>query len=190
LQQIFKSTLRTIIKGDILKDIELKLLSELMKNSRRSDRQLAKVLRISQPTVSRILKRLEKEGFIRGFTIIPDFSKIGFQIMAFTFARLKKPLSPEELQEARKGVREILNKEKSPAILGMSGEGLDADRVLVTLHEDYAAYLSFQRFIKEQPLIEVGAIHTFLVDLNDKSHFLPPSFTGLAGHIIREKERL
>jgi DNA-binding Lrp family transcriptional regulator len=177
-------------KGNILRDIELRLLSELMKNSRRSDRELAKVLRISQPTVSRVLKRLEKEGFIKGFTIIPDFSKIGFQIMSFTFARLKKPLSPEELQEARKGVNKILNKERSPALLGMTGEGLDSDRVLVTLHEDYAAHLDFQRFIREQPIIEVGAIHTFLVDLSDKNHFLPLNFAGLAGQIMKEKERL
>jgi DNA-binding Lrp family transcriptional regulator len=36
-----------------MKDIELKLISELMLDSRRSDRELAKVLGVSQPTVSR-----------------------------------------------------------------------------------------------------------------------------------------
>ena len=171
-----------------MKDVELKLISELMKNSRRSDRELAKVIGVSQPTVSRLLKRLEKNGFIQAYTIVPDFSKIGFQIMAFTFARLRKPVSPKELEEARKGVRELLNKEKSPAILGMSGMGFDADRVLLTLHEDYAAFSDFQRFIRKQPLVEVDEIHTFLVDLNDKNHFLPPNFTGLAGQIARRKE--
>lgn len=44
-----------------MKDVELKLISELLKNSRRSDRELAKTLGVSQPTVSRTLKRLEKE---------------------------------------------------------------------------------------------------------------------------------
>jgi DNA-binding Lrp family transcriptional regulator len=47
-----------------LKDIELRLISELVKNSRRSDRELAKVLGISQPTVSRARMRLEKQGLI------------------------------------------------------------------------------------------------------------------------------
>jgi len=47
-----------------LKDVELKFISELMKNSRRSDRELARVLGLSQPTVGRMMKKLEKEGII------------------------------------------------------------------------------------------------------------------------------
>jgi DNA-binding Lrp family transcriptional regulator len=43
-----------------------------MKNSRRSDRQLAKALGVSQPTVSRTLERLEKQGMIREYTVIPN----------------------------------------------------------------------------------------------------------------------
>jgi len=35
------------------KDIEMRLLSELMKNSHRSDRELARTLKTSQPTVTR-----------------------------------------------------------------------------------------------------------------------------------------
>jgi DNA-binding Lrp family transcriptional regulator len=48
-----------------MKDVELKLVSELMKNSRRSDRELAKAVGVSQPTVSRLVKRLEKDGLIK-----------------------------------------------------------------------------------------------------------------------------
>ena len=45
-----------------MKDVELKLISELMKNSRRSDRELAKTIGVSQPTVSRLIRKLEKNG--------------------------------------------------------------------------------------------------------------------------------
>jgi len=44
-----------------MKEIELKLVSELMKNSRRSDRELSKVLGVSQPTVTRLRSRLKKK---------------------------------------------------------------------------------------------------------------------------------
>jgi hypothetical protein len=44
-----------------MKNIELKLISELMKNSRRSDRELAKAIGVSQPTVSRLIKKLENQ---------------------------------------------------------------------------------------------------------------------------------
>jgi DNA-binding Lrp family transcriptional regulator len=45
-----------------MKDSELRLTAELMKNSRRSDRELAKALGVSQPMISRMIKKLEKEG--------------------------------------------------------------------------------------------------------------------------------
>jgi DNA-binding Lrp family transcriptional regulator len=44
-----------------LKDVDLKILSELMKNSKASDRQLAKKIGVSQPTVTRRRARLERE---------------------------------------------------------------------------------------------------------------------------------
>jgi Lrp/AsnC family transcriptional regulator for asnA, asnC and gidA len=69
-----------------MKEVELKLVSELMKNSRRSDRDLAKAIGVSQPTVTRTRSRLEREGIIREYTMIPDFGKLGYKIMALTFA--------------------------------------------------------------------------------------------------------
>ena len=45
-----------------MKDRMMKVLLELLKDSKRSDRELAKVLGVSQPTVSRTRWRLVKEG--------------------------------------------------------------------------------------------------------------------------------
>ena len=45
-------------------DTIFQLLRELLKNSKRSDRDLAKSLGVSQPTLTRMRKRLEKEGYI------------------------------------------------------------------------------------------------------------------------------
>ena len=59
-----------------LKPIDHKLLFELIKDSHRSDRQLAKALGVSQPTVTRRRALLE-ENYIEGYTIIPKLGKIG-----------------------------------------------------------------------------------------------------------------
>jgi DNA-binding Lrp family transcriptional regulator len=40
------------------------LLYELMKNSRKSDRDLAKILDVSQPTVTRMRRKLETSEYI------------------------------------------------------------------------------------------------------------------------------
>ena len=41
-----------------LKDVEVRLIAELMKNSNRSDSELAKATGVSQPTVGRIINKL------------------------------------------------------------------------------------------------------------------------------------
>jgi len=85
-----------------LKPIDYKLLFELMKDSHRSDRQLAKALGVSQPTVTRRRGLLE-ENYIEGYTIIPKLGKIGFEIAAFTF--LKGKLKQKTGQERDKAQR-------------------------------------------------------------------------------------
>jgi len=44
-----------------------KILHELIKNSSRSDHEIAKVIGVSQPTVTRLRNQLEKEGTVRLF---------------------------------------------------------------------------------------------------------------------------
>lgn len=166
-----------------MKEIELKLVCELMKNSRRSDRELAKVLGVSQPTVSRVMKKLEKEGVIREYTMIPDFAKLGFEIMSMDFAKLQEPISEGKLMEIRKQVRQTLQKEPLSTIVGMSGMGCNADRVVVAFHEDYSTYMEYLNKIKQHPLVIVEEIKSFLINLNDRSQYLPLTLSSLADYI-------
>jgi Lrp/AsnC family leucine-responsive transcriptional regulator len=66
-----------------MREIEWKVLSELMKNAKISDRELAKKIGSSQPTVTRARRKLEKEGYIREYTVIPNFRKLGIGCHAF-----------------------------------------------------------------------------------------------------------
>ena len=166
-----------------MKEIELKLVCELMKNSRRSDRELAKVLGVSQPTVSRVMKKLEKEGVIKEYTMIPDFTKLGFEIMSVNFATLKEPISEEKLMETRKQVRQKLWKDPMSIIFAMSGIGCNADRGVVAFHEDYSAYTEFLNKLRQHPLVIVEEIKSFLVNLDDRSQYLPLTLSGLADYI-------
>ena len=59
-----------------MKKRSMNLLLELLKDSKRSDREIAKVLGVSQPTVSRMRGRLVKEGMIKEFTVIPDLVRM------------------------------------------------------------------------------------------------------------------
>lgn len=71
----------------------LMVLRELMVNAKRSDRDISKLIGISQPTVTRARTTLVKEGFIQGFTAIPDLSKLGFKLVAYTLMKFTDSLS-------------------------------------------------------------------------------------------------
>lgn len=171
-----------------MKDVELKLISELMKNSRRSDRELAKVLGVSQPTVSRLIGRLQKEGVIKEFTMIPDFCKLGFNLMAIIMFKLKA-ISPEGLQELRIAARELDNQERRPYLLAMEGIGLGNQLVVISFHEDYGDYYTYIQGVKKafrsrmKAYMNAEDIEGFLIDLDYKSHYQPMTFSRIVAHL-------
>jgi DNA-binding Lrp family transcriptional regulator len=99
-------------KEKAVRGVELKLVSELMKNSRRSDRELAKAVGVSEPTIGRLIKKLEKEGIIQEYTMIPDFAKLGYELMAITLAKMDAPPSAEIV---KKNAGNILGKRTAMA---------------------------------------------------------------------------
>jgi len=118
-----------------------KLLRELIRDSRRSDRELAKAIGASQPTVTRNRKLLE--GYIRSYTIVPEFSKIGYEILAITFAKTKA--YNQEDAEKRMGQAQEWIVKRPNIFFASDGEGLGKDMVLVSVHKDYARYAEFMR---------------------------------------------
>lgn len=117
-------------------ELKLKLLAELLKNSKRSDRELARILGSSQPTITRARQKIEREGFIRSYTFIPDWKKLGFEIMAFTFTKMRPEiLSEEMIGEVKKYAASFPN-----AIYAASGEGMGFTGVIVSLHKNYREY--------------------------------------------------
>jgi len=172
-----------------LRDFELKIVSELMKNSRRSDRELAKILGVSQPTVSRIINKLEKSGIVQEYTMIPDFAKLGYQILAMTFVRLKQSLDSEEIEGAKRIIRDTLKNTPLELVMLERGLGLGSDGVIVSYHKDYASHVRFIELLKSFNLVSVEEIKTFRVDLQDEVRFLPLTFLSLAQCIPQTNER-
>jgi len=171
-----------------MKKVEWKLISELMKNSRRSDRELAHAIEVSQPTVSRTIKKLEKEGYIKEYTMIPDFHKLGYEILALTFVKLKKGLGEEEVEKARKISKEHLKENSLEIIMVERGMGLGYDGVFVSLHEDYTSYLKFKNGVSQDAHLESSSIESFLIGVSEV-HFRPLTFSTLAKHLLMLKEK-
>jgi len=176
-------------EGKAVRRLEWKLLSELMKNSRRSDRDLAKAIGSSQPTVTRARNRLEKEGYIREYTVIPDFAKLGFQIMAFTFLSKGKELAPTELEKARKLVRKTLRETGASTIMVERGSGLGQDGVIISFHKDYAAYLRFRDDVSQGSYGISFKLASFLTGLSEDVHYKPLTFSTLTKVLLAQEEK-
>jgi len=166
-----------------MKDIERRLVSELMKNCRRSDRQLAKVLGVSQPTVTRTLHKLEKEGIIKEYTVVPDFRKLGYSLLAVTFVRLKKYLSKDELEKARKSAKESA-KDNLNFIMLERGMGMGYDGVFLSFHTDYSSFTEHKKWLTQFDYLEVSDIQSFLINLEDEIQYRSLTFSTLAKHIL------
>ncbi len=83
-----------------LDEIDRKLLAELLINSNRSNREIAKAIGVSAATVINHVQRLESAGVITDYSVIVDFERLGFEltvIMTVTVGRGKLLETQEEI---------------------------------------------------------------------------------------------
>jgi len=119
----------------MMKKRMLKLLFELMKNSKRSDREIAKIIGVSQPTITRMRQRLEKTATVE-YTVIPDWKQLGFEIMVFTFVKVTR--RPELTEKAREWAMKNPN-----VVFAEGGEGMGMDCAVISFHKNFSDFSSF-----------------------------------------------
>jgi len=166
-----------------MREIELKLLSELMKKSRRSDRELAKAIGVSQPTVSRMIKKLTEEGYIKEYTMIADFKKLGYELMALTLVKFKNQLGE------RREIEGSLKKALSAIIMFERGLGFGFDAAVISYHENYFSFSKFLEWLRYSASLEVSDVQSFLISLDDKERYCPLSFQAIAAHLSTLKKK-
>jgi DNA-binding Lrp family transcriptional regulator len=147
-------------RSDVKKGKLMSLLLEYLKDSNISDRQIAKVLGVSQPTVSRMRSRLLEEGLVRHFSAIPDFAKMGYEIMAFSFVKFNMGQVMEVEEKAKEWAQ------SHPEIIFSSrAEGMGMDAITVSLHKNYAEYKIFIMENKKKWGKFMAEVHYILVDV-------------------------
>jgi DNA-binding Lrp family transcriptional regulator len=138
------------------RDKVIDLLYELMRNSKRSDRELAEVLGVSQPTVTRMRKSLETLNYVKEYTVIPDFEKLGFEIVALSF------VSASFVQDQL----DRWLKENQKVVFSGVGEGLDGKSVLlVSVHRDFTDFSAFSSDVREFFGAKLAWMKSYLVSI-------------------------
>jgi len=157
----------------------LKLLKALLKNSKRSDRELAKAIKASQPTVTRNRKLLAP--YIRSYTIVPEFHKIGYEIFSFTFAKARG-FDRKTVEEKFPMVKEWFMKHHNVVFMS-DGKGLGKDLVFVSIHKNYSKYADFMRECILNVADVMVDLQSFVISLKTGAIVKPFDLTYLADDV-------
>ena len=172
-----------------MREIEWRILSELMKNARRSDRELARLIGTSQPTVTRIRTKLEKNGYIREYTVIPNFQKLGYQILAVTLFKYKRRFDAEKVKKAKKILGKSFSEGPFEIIMAERGLGGGYNAIMMSVHKDYESFTALMNWAQQFYDLELDEFESFLVNLAEEVRYRPLTFSSLARHLITLKQR-
>jgi DNA-binding Lrp family transcriptional regulator len=150
-----------------------------MKNARISDRKLAKILGVSQPTVTRRRIFLEKE-LIDGYTTVPRWEKLGYEIFAITLFKIKSVIASKEKYSAvRKRGLEWLTSQPNVIMAGAC-RGMGMDSFNLSFHKSYSDYDEWFRHLRLELGDLIDDVHSVLVNLRGKELLKPLHFKYLA----------
>ncbi len=137
--------------------LDLTILKHLALHGKEGIRSLARSLRRSPSTVSERIRRMEREGLIKGYTALIDYFRLGFQINAITLIQVDGKYI-EELE------KELAREPNVRAVYDVTGE------------YDVAVILTFR---------SVSDLDRFIKNLIKKP-FIRRSMTSLIFRVVKE----
>jgi DNA-binding Lrp family transcriptional regulator len=92
----------------LLSEKELKVLKELVNDSRRSRKVMASAVGISEPEFSKTVSKLENAGVIKKFTISIDYRKLGYPDLAIFLFSLSDKRAVNDVVGKLNSYKEII----------------------------------------------------------------------------------
>jgi Lrp/AsnC family leucine-responsive transcriptional regulator len=91
----------------MIDEIDKKILNKLQENARISNAQIARELNLAPSGIHERIKRLERQGIIRGYHASLDAERMGFGVTAFLLIRTEDPLGPLSSAERLAKIEEV-----------------------------------------------------------------------------------
>ena len=150
-------------KDEDLDNIDITILRTLQKNSRLTTKELAAKIHLSTSPAFERQKRLEREGYIKGYMAVVDAEKVGNGILVLCNIRLKQHTEDliQQFMDAVKNIDEITE------CFNTSG---DYDFLIKVYAKDMKDYQQFMQHTLGR--IEcVGSLHSvFVIDETKNTH--------------------
>jgi len=162
-----------------MKNLDFQILSELFKNSKTSDRKMAKTVGVSQPTITRRRAQLEKD-VIDSYTIIPRWEKLGYKLLVITLLKLKISALAKAGYESRRKMASDWMMKHSNIIMQSPCRGSNIDAFMISVHKDYADYDQLANELRRDKGEHLESIQPLIVNLTENRVTKPLSFKYLA----------
>ena len=140
-----------------LDDIDKKLLGELLKNSKRSYRELAKAIGVSAATVINHVQRLESGGVIKDYSVRLDHERLGYELTVVTEIIVSKG----KLLETDEEIAKIPN---TCAVYDITGE---TDAMVVAKFKSRSDLSEFTKSLLSMPYVERTNTHVVLTTVKE-----------------------
>ncbi|MDE1763764.1 MAG: Lrp/AsnC family transcriptional regulator [Thaumarchaeota archaeon] len=133
-------------------DLDRRILEELLKNSKRSYRQLADYLQVAPGTILKRIKDMESGGIIKSYSIVVDQGKISSQIIAL----VEIISSGGKLEEMGKKLSKL------PNIYGVYETTGSPDAIIIGKFRDTDELGKFARYLLGLPSVSRTNTHVVL----------------------------
>ncbi|RJS88829.1 AsnC family transcriptional regulator [Candidatus Bathyarchaeota archaeon] len=140
-----------------LDDLDRRILKELLKNSNRSYRALARCLGVAVTTVINRIQRLEELGVITGYTISVDYEKLGYELTVITEITVSKG----KLLEMEREIAEI------PSVCAVYDVTGLTDAMIIAKFRNRRELSKFTKGLLSMPFIERTNTHVVLTTVKE-----------------------
>ncbi len=125
-------------------ELDLKILSILLKDARKSYREIAGELGVATSTVFNRVKALLRRGVVKGFVTLLDYAKLGYKLTALILIRVSRG----KLTEVEREIAKFTN---VTCVYDITGE---FDVAVIGKFRDTSELSSFVKRLLKMPYVE------------------------------------
>jgi DNA-binding Lrp family transcriptional regulator len=145
-----------------LNETDIKILKNLIEDARFSSRQIAKNVGVSVGTVLSRIKKMEDDGLIKGYSVILDHEKLGYELTVVTEITVSKGRLTEMENEIA----------KIPNVCGVYDVTGLTDAVIIAKFRSREDLGRFTKQLLALPFIERTNTHVALATVKENFRLL------------------
>ena len=145
-----------------LNETDRKILECLLEDARYSSRNIAKRIGVSVGTVLSRIKKMEEKGLIKGYSVILDQEKLGYQLTVLTEITVSKG----KLLEMEKEIA------KNPNVCGVYDVTGLTDALIIAKFKTREELGKFTKYLLSLPYLERTNTHVVLTTIKENFKLL------------------